>query len=40
MHDVRVIYKQVSVRFDVEGNLRPFEGVPVHTLSYDEKSGI
>ena len=40
MHDVLVIYKQVSMQFDEEGNLRPFEGVPVHTLSYDEKPGI
>lgn len=40
MRDVLVIYKQVSMQFDEEGNLRPFEGVPIYTLSYDEKSGI
>ncbi len=40
MHDVLVIYKQVSMQFDEEGNLMPFEGIPVHTLSYDEKPGI
>lgn len=40
MHDVLVIYKQVSMQFDADGNLRPFEGVAVHTLSYDEKPGI
>ena len=40
MHDVLVIYKQLSLQFDEEGNLKPFEGVPVHTLSYDEKPGI
>ena len=40
MHDVLVIYKQVSMQFDEEGNLKPFEGTPVHTLSYDEKPGI
>jgi len=40
MHDVLVIYKQVSMQFDGEGNPRPFEGVPVHTLSYDEKPGV
>lgn len=40
MHDVLVIYKQLSLQFDEEGNLRPFEGMPVHTLSYDEKPGI
>ena len=37
MYDVLVIYKQVSLQFDENGNLKPFEGVPVHTLSYDEK---
>lgn len=40
MHDVLVIYKQVSLQFDDDGNLLPFDGVPVHTLSYDEKPGI
>lgn len=40
MHDVLVIYKQLSYQFDEEGNLRPFEGTPVHTLSYDEKPGV
>lgn len=40
MHDVLVIYKQVSLQFDEEGKLKPFEGVPVHTLSYDEKPGM
>lgn len=40
MHDVLVIYKQVSLQFDENGNLKSFEGVPVHTLSYDEKPGM
>ncbi len=40
MHDILVIYKQVSLQFDEDGNLKPFEGVPVHTLSYDEKPGM
>lgn len=40
MHDVLVIYKQLSLQFDEDGNLKPFEGTPVHTLSYDEKPGI
>lgn len=40
MHDALVIYKQISMQFDEEGNLKPFEGVPVHMLSYDEKPGI
>ena len=40
MHDVLVIYKQISLQFDEEGNLIPQEGTPVHTLSYDEKPGV
>ena len=42
MHDVLVIYKQIEIRFDDEGNLLPFEEEEevVHTLSYDEKPGI
>jgi transposase len=42
MHDVLVIYKQIEMRFDDEGNLLPFEEEEevVHTLSYDEKPGI
>lgn len=42
MHDVLVIYKQVGLRFDENGNLIPFavDEEPVHTLSYDEKPGI
>lgn len=40
MHDVLVIYKQLSLQFDENGNIKPFEGTPVHTLSYDEKPGI
>ena len=40
MHDVLVIYKQLSLQFDEEGNLKPMEGMPVHTLSYDEKPGM
>lgn len=40
MHDVLVIYKQVSLQFNEDGSLMPFEGMPVHTLSYDEKPGV
>lgn len=40
MHDVLVIYKQVSLQFNEDGSLIPFEGMPVHTLSYDEKPGV
>ncbi len=37
--DALVIYKQASVQFDKDGSLMPLEGVPVHTLPYDEKPG-
>lgn len=40
MHDVLLVYKQVEMQFDDQGNLLPFEGHAVHTLSYDEKPGI
>ena len=41
MHDVLVVYKQLSLQFDEDGKLKPFEEeTPVHTLSYDEKPGI
>ena len=42
MHNVLVVYKQISMRFDDDGNLTPYEGEePVtHTISYDEKPGI
>lgn len=40
MHDVLVIYKQLSLQFNEDGTLKPFEGTPVHTLSYDEKPGM
>ena len=42
MHDVLVIYKQIEMQFDEDGNLLPFEedAVKTHTISYDEKPGI
>lgn len=40
MHDVLVVYKQVEMQFDENGELRPFEGNRINTLSYDEKPGI
>lgn len=40
MHDVLVIYKQLSLQLDEDGNIKSFEGTPVHTLSYDEKPGM
>ena len=42
MHNVLVVYKQLSLRFDENGQLLPFEGAEpeTHTVSYDEKPGI
>lgn len=40
MHDVLLVYKQVEMQFDDQGNLLPFDDQVVHTLSYDEKPGI
>lgn len=42
MHNVLLVYKQLSLQFDEEGNLLPWEDdTPVtHVLSYDEKPGI
>lgn len=40
MHDVLVVYKQISMQFNEDGTLKPFEDVAVHTLSYDEKPGV
>jgi transposase len=40
MHDVLLVYKQIEMQFDEQGNLLPFEDQVVHTLSYDEKPGI
>ncbi|OPZ90628.1 MAG: hypothetical protein BWY74_02254 [Firmicutes bacterium ADurb.Bin419] len=40
MHDVLVVYKQVELQFDENGNLLPVDGQMTHTLSYDEKPGI
>ena len=40
MNDVLVVYKQVEMQFDEQGNLLPFEDVKINTISYDEKPGI
>ena len=42
MHNVLLVYKQLSLQFDENGQLLPFtedDGI-VHVLSYDEKPGI
>ena len=42
MHNVLLVYKQLSFQFDDEGNFIPWEEDEevVHVLSYDEKPGI
>ena len=42
MHNVLLVYKQLSLQFDENGQLLPFaeDGQVVHVLSYDEKPGI
>ncbi len=42
MHNVLLVYKQLSLQFDENGGLLPFDGTgpQAHVLSYDEKPGI
>lgn len=42
MHNVLLVYKQLSMQFDEDGHLLPWEESKevVHVLSYDEKPGI
>ena len=40
MHRILVVYKQVEMQFDENGNLLPFEDERINTISYDEKPGI
>lgn len=42
MHNVLLVYKQLSLQFDENGQLLPFseDDQIVHVLSYDEKPGI
>jgi len=42
MHNVLLVYKQLSMQFDEEGKLLPFDedSEVIHVLSYDEKPGI
>ena len=42
MHNVLLVYKQLSMQFDEDGNFIPWEEDEeiVHVLSYDEKPGI
>lgn len=42
MHNVLLVYKQISLQFDENGELLPFKDDEqlVHVISYDEKPGI
>lgn len=41
MHEVLLVYKQVEMQFDENGNIIiPEDGHMTHTISYDEKPGI
>lgn len=41
MHNVLLVYKQLSMQFDEDGKLFPWDdGEVIHVLSYDEKPGI
>ena len=40
MHNVLLVYKQLSLQFDEDGNLFSFEDDVTHVVSYDEKPGI
>lgn len=41
MHNVLLVYKQLSLQFDENGELLPFgDGQVTHLLSFDEKPGI
>lgn len=41
MHNVLLVYKQLSMQFDENGKLLPWDnGEVIHVLSYDEKPGI
>lgn len=41
MHDVLLVYKQVEMQLDDNGNIIiPDNGHLTHTISYDEKPGI
>lgn len=41
MHNVLLVYKQLQMQFDEDGNLLPYdEDEVIHVVSYDEKPGI
>jgi transposase len=40
MNDILVVYKQIELQFDEEGEIIPVKGTKINTVSYDEKPGI
>ena len=40
MHKILVVYKQVEMQFDEFGQILPFDGTKINTISYDEKPGV
>ena len=40
MHEVLVVYKQIELQFDEDGEVLPTESTKINTISYDEKPGI
>ena len=40
MNDVLIVYKQIELQFDEKGEILPFVGTKINTISYDEKPGI
>ena len=40
MREILVVYKQIEMQFDENGNILPFEDTKINTISYDEKPGI
>jgi len=40
MHDVLVVYKQIELQFDGQGQQLPSNSKKINTISYDEKPGI
>ena len=40
MHKVLVVHKQVEMQFDEYGQILPFDGTKINTISYDEKPGV
>ena len=40
MHKVLIVYKQIEMQFDEFGQILPFAGTKINTISYDEKPGV